>query len=253
MSLTTLLSGHTTDAPATITGQYGIIPGNMVPGNYEYVITFQTAFGETAESFPTTLNTFTTSMRLTLPISTNPNVYIRNIYRGVREDIGGTHYLIATINDNSTTKYLDTTNDDDLGSQEAPTANLSRSVEVYDGLLVGKSYSCYGAIKCEATDTDGYLTAYQITTTRTFVTRTLLNAAVKLPYVPPKCDGMHLWIACDNNITDNDLTIYPFLGQHFRGLFFLDPVTLTSGFQYELLYANEEWIILGRCYIGFTA
>lgn len=90
-------------------------------GQYFYTVTFYTALGETHGTGITTYQTITTTagnqnVNLTnIPVSTDPRVVGRKLYRTV---VGGSNYtagLLTTIADNTTTTFLDNVPDGSLG------------------------------------------------------------------------------------------------------------------------------------------
>ncbi len=91
-------------------------------GTYYYVVTYVTPAGETGYS-PLSSATTTSgqqAMSLTnIPISSDPAVTARNIYRsdGPASRDPNKYYLVTTINDNTTTTYTDITPDGSLGVQ----------------------------------------------------------------------------------------------------------------------------------------
>lgn len=97
--------------------------GNVDTGNHNYRITYTTAIGETnmGGALTATVTTGNNTVNLTIPISTDPRVTGRKIYRnkiGQTVDVG---YLIATIPNNTATTYTDTVADSTLtGDQWSP-------------------------------------------------------------------------------------------------------------------------------------
>jgi hypothetical protein len=110
-------------APTGITG-YTLSAGtNLGVGTYYYYATFVTAIGETNApgSFLQILTVVTVASSTTvnlvgIPVSTDPRVISRKLYRS---KIGGSidgQFFLATINDNVTTTYTDSATDASLGS-----------------------------------------------------------------------------------------------------------------------------------------
>ena len=114
----------------TVTGitGYTLSAGtNLGVGTYYYYATFVTAVGETnapgaqTGSFSQILTVVTTTGNTTvnlvgIPVSTDPRVISRKLYRS---KIGGSidgQFFLATINDNVTTTYTDSATDASLGS-----------------------------------------------------------------------------------------------------------------------------------------
>ena len=83
-------------------------------GTYYYRISYYNAIGETSMSEYNSVTTTSGNQRVRLdniPISSDPTVIGRKIYRGNAGWSSSYGYLIATIADNTTTSYLDTTPD----------------------------------------------------------------------------------------------------------------------------------------------
>ncbi len=120
---------------ASVTNTGGAGAYNLV-GQYTWEVTFLTASGETlASSASNSLQTVgMTTMECTVTIPTgNASVTGRNIYR-VKGGFS-TYYLLTTINDNTTTSYLDNINDSSLGSQNPPTSDSSENLTTVLGNL----------------------------------------------------------------------------------------------------------------------
>ncbi len=102
-------------------------PGDVDNGAHRYLVTFVTAAGETEAGDATAAVTITDSstngaVRLTnIPLG-GSNVTARRIYRTT--SAGTTYLLLATLNDNTTTVYTDSTADAALGT-EAPSVNTT--------------------------------------------------------------------------------------------------------------------------------
>ena len=94
--------------------------GNVDAGVHYYYTTFITALGET-QLKPTSPASVTTDasngqVTVTLPVSQDPRVTGRRIYRGKANDPNWVAYLVATVNDNVTTTYTDNIADASLGA-----------------------------------------------------------------------------------------------------------------------------------------
>ncbi len=119
-------------APPTIGGNALLGAGTALNvGSYQYAVTFLTQGGETTPSPPLTLTTSAGNTLVTLsalPLGSQgpaTNAVIgRNIYRTL---VGGTlFYLLATVQDNSSSSYVDSTPDTLLASKpHPPTVNTS--------------------------------------------------------------------------------------------------------------------------------
>ena len=86
---------------------------------YHYKVTFLTALGET-DAGPDAVQTLTTAMNAAqvsaIPVSADGQVIGRRLYRTKAPTPTGPWYLEATINDNTTTTYLSTKPDAQLGA-----------------------------------------------------------------------------------------------------------------------------------------
>ncbi len=117
-----LTAGHlrfnTVTAPGACTAAAVGSGGSMDAGKRKYKITFATASGETelgsvSNEVTTTSND---SVNLTsIPVSTNPFVTARKVYRN-KIAAQSEYYLVATISNNTTTTYTDTAADGSIGT-----------------------------------------------------------------------------------------------------------------------------------------
>ncbi|MDD3118012.1 MAG: hypothetical protein PHQ27_02415, partial [Victivallales bacterium] len=91
---------------------------NLDVGTYYYQLTYITATGETNAMLPASIITDSThrQVTITLPISTDPRVTGRRIYRTVVNANNTTATLLAAINDNTSVTYTDNIADGGLGS-----------------------------------------------------------------------------------------------------------------------------------------
>ena len=91
--------------------------GSLSVGIYHYFITYVTAIGETNAGAIVQAITTTGNQKVTLtniPISSDPRVIGRKIYRTKVNMTSDAEYYLATIADNTTTTYTDTTADTSL-------------------------------------------------------------------------------------------------------------------------------------------
>jgi hypothetical protein len=104
-------------APAAI-GGYTLSAGSALGvGTYYYFVVYVTSLGETSAGSTLTVTTTTsnTTVNLTnIPISTDSRVLARKIYRTKVNFTSDNEWFLATINDNITTTYTDTTPDASL-------------------------------------------------------------------------------------------------------------------------------------------
>lgn len=107
--------------------------GSLSAGDYKWLVTYVTPWGETAKgpaSNSVTASSGDQGDLTDIPTSSNDVVEDRNIYR--TEAGGETLYYVDNIGDNTSTSYTDTTADADLGSDTAPTENKT---EAHSGSL----------------------------------------------------------------------------------------------------------------------
>lgn len=118
-----LLSGVSTAgiaAPATAPSAAQGGAGPLEAGDYTYVVTFRNSTTG-AESNPSDSVTVTVVANKavdlsSIPVSANAQVNQRRIYRSIIGSTGA-YYLVGSINDNVTTTYTDTVDEDDLGDR----------------------------------------------------------------------------------------------------------------------------------------
>jgi hypothetical protein len=104
-------------APTSLSGVVSA-GGSVDTGIHGYYLTYKTAIGETDPKGPISITTTAgnNTVTLTLPISTDERVIARKIYR---TKVGSIYneYLLVTINDNTTTTYVDTADDSTLTAE----------------------------------------------------------------------------------------------------------------------------------------
>ena len=158
--------------PTGITGWTPTTGGGLVDdGVYTHVVTFYTATGETDASTSTggSIGAGNTAVVLYgIPVSGDARVIGRRIYRTT--DGGATRKLVATISNNTTTTYTDTTADGSLGAN-VPTSNTTsyRTVPL-TGIPLGpadvtsrkiyRRFNATGTYKLVATIADNTTTTY---------------------------------------------------------------------------------------------
>ncbi|MFZ2125362.1 MAG: hypothetical protein WA087_01185 [Candidatus Saccharimonadales bacterium] len=109
--------------PAVAIGGYTLSAGTSLEiGNYYYIVAYVTASGTTGFASGTPLLVTTTAgnqvVNLTgIPVSTDPDVTARKIYRTKVGASNDNQYYLATINNNTATTYTDTTPDASLTGQ----------------------------------------------------------------------------------------------------------------------------------------
>lgn len=91
--------------------------GSVDNGAHYYAVTFVTAIGESRPYFISSAITTTAgnnTVTLTIPVSTDYRVTARKIYRTKAGANAYDDYLLTTVNDNTTTSYVDTAADSSL-------------------------------------------------------------------------------------------------------------------------------------------
>ncbi|MEN6605904.1 MAG: hypothetical protein ABFD60_01575 [Bryobacteraceae bacterium] len=118
--------------PTSMGGATAVAGGNMAVGSYSYVMTFETAQGETAANSGwmggATVSAGNSALSFVgLPRGADERVLRRKIYRTKVNGSGayGPFYSCATLNDNTTTIWTDTVADSSLGADTAPTDDRS--------------------------------------------------------------------------------------------------------------------------------
>lgn len=110
----------TIEEPATITAVLAGAAGNIDNGTHRYKVTYHNVYGETqlSAAYDEVVVTDKTSdgqVTVTIPVSTEEDdVTARTIYRGKAGVSTANYYRMVTINDNTTTEYLDNNADADL-------------------------------------------------------------------------------------------------------------------------------------------
>ena len=108
----------TTLAPPPAIGGFTLSAGSSLGvGSYWYFVTYVTALGETSSGAVFNVNTTAgnTTVNLTgIPVSSDPRVTARKIYRTKLNQNSDGQFFLATINNNTATTYTDTTSDASL-------------------------------------------------------------------------------------------------------------------------------------------
>ena len=134
-----------------------IIVGTQTATTYSYLMTFVTAGGEEfigTTSYASTYNGSAAGLYLYLPLG-YAGTLSRKIYRTKNGDLSN-YYLLATINDNTTQYYSDTTVDASLGSQFNMTVNNECPKPYFFGVANGCLYGSKNDLhptQCYRTDT----------------------------------------------------------------------------------------------------
>lgn len=128
-----------TGLTATASGTAGVLTGA-----YSYRTTFVTTDGETdGDPGSNIVNPVGKQVNLTnIPISTDPRVIARKIYRTVANPIDHVlAKLLTTINDNSTTTYTDNTADGSLGADVPWYNTTGGEIKINDVVVFGTGFS----------------------------------------------------------------------------------------------------------------
>lgn len=130
----------------------------MGTGAYRYAITFVNAFGETSAGTEATVTTTggNNQVSLTAIPTGGSTVTARKVYRTLVGGGTGTTRFVATIADNTTTTYADSTADGSLGAA-VPTVNTAGLTTTFaKGLVLGELTSAQGVFKAYASgNSDG--------------------------------------------------------------------------------------------------
>lgn len=212
----------------------GDFSGDLTPAaTYGYVVTFVTGFGETEPSAADSAaaSAFGSMGMSNIPRSANPHVYARKIYRTVAN--GAVYFLLATLDDNETEQYSDTTADGDLGAQVS-LVNSAYSIQNLEGTLkLSRPY--IGSIERAITAGVGgtSVAAYQLTKEFNWVgTVASANDSIKLPASRTNLIGQHIVI---RNNGANTLRIYPFDGLTVNAGAADAPITLAAATSIQLV------------------
>lgn len=179
---------------------------------YQYKVTYFTAYGETdgntsAASFTATS---TGSIALSaIPVSADTNTSGRRLYRTAGN--GSTFLLLASLNDNTTTTYVDTIADGSLGAA-IPALNSAHSNQKLDGivkLVQPCIYSITDAITAHAGG--GQSSAVPLVSEYNNVTVVAnIGDSVVLPVVSANLIGMRIVVV---NHGANSMNVFPAVGQ----------------------------------------
>ncbi len=139
-------------APSAI-GGYTLSAGTSLGvGTYYYFVAYVTALGETnaGSNFTVVTTTGNTTVNLTgIPVSTDPRVTARKLYRTPLNSSVDNHKFLATINDNVTTTYIDSIADASLtgnGLQYYKVNTTSRYIRVSgsQGMILDTNLTAIG-------------------------------------------------------------------------------------------------------------
>jgi hypothetical protein len=131
--MATVLYGYKISNPAACTAAL-TTGGALGTGNYSYVVTFVTEFGETGAGTASNTVAATSGQAGSLtgiPVYPQGYVIARNIYRTLVN--GTTYYLLATLSNNTATTYLDTAADSSLPTTQPPAASTADSLQTING------------------------------------------------------------------------------------------------------------------------
>lgn len=141
------------DPSASVVTKTATTGGSMSEGTYYYRVGFVTALGVThgMAQGSIVLASPNNAVQLdNIPISTDPRVTGRIIYRSTSIGISDWGFILTTINDNTTTSYLDVTNDSGLtgakytGTYSPNTTNNYITVDGDNVMLLDRSRTQIG-------------------------------------------------------------------------------------------------------------
>lgn len=131
--MSVLAYGVKIDAPSSAPTVAESVSSGSLNGNYQYKVTYVTAWGESLPSSASSTQAITSGKAASLtaiPTSSSANVLSRKLYRTAAG--GSSFLLVTTISDNITTTYTDTLADASLGAA-APVFNTADSLQVMNG------------------------------------------------------------------------------------------------------------------------
>jgi len=235
-------SGFDISPPSSIIAIEGSSNGFMPAGTYGYCMTFISAFGETTPGQPIISSTNSGSMNLILPTTTDNNVYARNIYRTVTNDIVNPNYKkLTTVNDNFSSKYTDIYDNSEL-TTDAPKFNTASSVEKIDGWISTTNPNIYSIYDNIVATGNNQQTAFLLTAEYNIISFCDVGSGVKLPFITPNTIGIYLII---RNTSLNNLLIYPFENQSISNAIVNSPIILSTISTIELVGSSiSNWSIL---------
>ncbi len=202
-------------APTGVTSATGVTGSLDASANYLYKVTYVNPYGESAPSAAsaTIASGTAQAITLTIPVSSDPTVSARKIYR---TQGGGTTYgLLATVSNNTATSYEDTIADGSLGAAPVTTSSAMSSQTVRGNVQFTIPISTAGVSTITAGTTQTQAGATEIGL-RQFAKVTTGNAndGVILPLLNSNMIGMSIFI---NNISANALNVYPNTAQTVNG------------------------------------
>lgn len=133
--MATVQSGFNISKPNALTGAAYTTVGGLGNGTYRYGMTFVTGFGETDMSTALSIAAVPASgsVQLTAIQVGSDNIIARRLYRTA---VGGsTYFLLAELDKNTTTSYIDVATDASLSATQAPTSNTAHSLQTVNGLV----------------------------------------------------------------------------------------------------------------------
>lgn len=208
-------SGFTITAPTMAPTDAGVNynPGGLTPGaNYQYCVTFVTGFGETTVGPASLAIVASASGAIAInriETCADENVIARKLYRTIA---GGTSFfLLATLDNNTATTYLDLIPDAGLGAA-VPVANTASSRQITMGSM---SFSAPVAASTAPSITahpgGGQASAVELISEYNFVT--VVGSAgdsVRLPLLSVDHVGMRVTVV---NYGGADLAVFPAVDQ----------------------------------------
>lgn len=136
----------------------------VLSGNYIYMVTYYTQYGQTTLSTIATKTVTSKTIRVTISTSSNSEVIGRKIYRSVSGGASSSLYLLTTIANNVDTYYDDNNPDSALGTSNSAYISDTTSGQIYiDSTLVamaGSNATSFGRGAIGNNPTGGFNTAF---------------------------------------------------------------------------------------------
>jgi hypothetical protein len=229
----------------------GLYAGNMsigISGQYQYCITFVTNFGETQPS-PLIVGTTTTgSMILSdIPISLNGDAFARKIYRSYEYDTVefSAKHFVTTINDNTTTTYIDVKNDAEL-TYEAPLFNNAGSLLTLQGTTKFTNPEIVSFSETDSNGSDDTDAQPLFDQQYNFVFNNGIGRGVRLPARGSSNTLTGNSVVVSNQSSVFSLNVYPSYPDNLiNGIVFPDPYIINTNSNKTFIYDGlGSWSVL---------
>lgn len=201
------------NAAPTLSNNTATVGSLTANGSYSYVLTYVSVNGETTPSASnTSVPSASNSIIIYLPIGSSL-VIGRKIYR--TQSGGSTFTLVAQINDNVMTSYVDTASDASISANQAPpTANSSSSTIAFNGIIKAKDTIAQPvAYNLTISNAGTQAGATLINTPYTAITAVAAGSSVILPEI--REFGEVYWI---NQTGETSLIVFPPFGSEINSL-----------------------------------